>query len=141
MAITYCSQTPSVKGPERIRTAVEGFADLSHRELTQRTAPRSDFHGNACDQICDHGILAAVRLAALILIFCAVGCVFMPSEITARKFQVVRVIDGDTFSVLYDGEETSVRIANYDAPEPNQPGGAEATAKLAALIAGKRVRL
>ena len=32
-------------------------------------------------------------------------------EITARMYKVERIVDGDTFKVRYDGEQTSVRIA------------------------------
>jgi len=62
-------------------------------------------------------------------------------EVTVRDFEVLRVIDGDTFTVMYDGEETSVRIADFDAPEPREKGGPEAKAALEKLIAGRVVRL
>ena len=62
-------------------------------------------------------------------------------EIAARDYAVLRVIDGDTFTVMYDGEETSVRLADFDAPEPNEPGGPAAPAALKKLIGGKIVRL
>ena len=62
-------------------------------------------------------------------------------EITVREFAVVRVIDGDTFTIMYDGEETSVRFANFDAPEPREPGGPEASERLRKLIEGKVVTL
>ena len=66
----------------------------------------------------------------------------MPTrETTARTFRVVRVIDGDTFVVEYDGEPTSVRLWGFDAPEPREPGGEEATAGLREMIDGKVVRL
>jgi len=62
-------------------------------------------------------------------------------EITARKFRVLRVVDGDTFKVTYDGEETSVRIFGINAPERRDPAGPVATAALAKLIDGRTVRL
>ena len=62
-------------------------------------------------------------------------------EITARSFAVERVIDGDTFVVVYDGEPTSVRLAGIDAPEPREPGGAASTAALKAMIRGRQVTL
>lgn len=76
---------------------------------------------------------------AIILLALAGGCVC--GEVSQREFRVVRVIDGDTFRVLYDGEETSVRLAGCDAPEPNEPGGREATNYVRDLIDGKKVRL
>jgi len=72
------------------------------------------------------------------------GCEQTPHEcreITARTFEVVRVIDGDTFRIMYDGEETSVRIWGIDAPERRKPGGPESTAALKKLIGGRTVRL
>jgi len=62
-------------------------------------------------------------------------------EVTAREFRVLRVVDGDTFVVPYDGEKTSVRVAGIDAPEPRKPGGPEATEALRALVGGEVVRL
>ena len=56
-------------------------------------------------------------------------------------FRVVRVIDGDTFTVRYDEVETSVRPPRIDAPERGQPGAALATAALTELVGGRRVRL
>lgn len=62
-------------------------------------------------------------------------------EITARTFKAERIVDGDTFKVVYDGELTSVRMIGINAPERNDARGAAATAALAKLIAGKVVRL
>ena len=62
-------------------------------------------------------------------------------EITARAFDVRRIIDGDTFVIMYDGEPTSVRIAGIDTPERGEPGAGEATAALRDLIAGETVTL
>ena len=63
------------------------------------------------------------------------------TEINQRTFTVERVVDGDTFKVTYDGEETSARIVGIDAPERNTPEGPAATKALAKLIEGKTVRL
>ncbi len=61
------------------------------------------------------------------------------SEVTQREFVVLRVIDGDTFQVHYDGEPTGVRLLafpgdawspespTFDTPEKGEPGYAEAT--------------
>lgn len=86
------------------------------------------------------------------------GCISDPrpcDRITVTDYLVQRVIDGDTFVVVYDGEPTRVRllapvadappppppVAGFDAPEPAAPGGREATAALAARLSGRRVRL
>ena len=51
--------------------------------------------------------------------------------------QVTRVVDGDTFWL--DTSGVSIRVWGLDAPERGTPGGAEATAALAQLIAGERL--
>ncbi len=79
------------------------------------------------------------RTLLLCLVLLVAGCVC--GEVTQREFRVVRVIDGDTFRVYYDGEETSVRLAGCDTPERNEPGGREATDFVRALIDGRTVRL
>lgn len=55
-------------------------------------------------------------------------------EITARTFAVLRVIDGDTFVVMYDGEPTSCRLYGIDTPERGEPGYRDARDELARLI-------
>jgi len=83
-----------------------------------------------------HRITAVLILAAL-----AVSCAAPTREITARRFRVLRVIDGDTFVVHYDGEPTSVRLFGFDAPELADPGGPAAADRLRKLIDGRDVRL
>ena len=83
----------------------------------------------------NHKIIGLCLSVALV----AAGC--QSREITARVFDVERVIDGDTFRVEYDGEPTSVRIAGIDAPELRDPGGLESKAELERLIGGRKVRL
>lgn len=55
---------------------------------------------------------------------------------------VLRVVDGDTFTIDYRDEgETKVRILGIDTPERGDPGYDEATAALKAMIEGKPVTL
>ena len=54
-----------------------------------------------------------------------------------RKEKVTRVIDGDTF--ITASRKIPVRLANVNAPERGQRGGAAATAALQKLIGGKEV--
>ena len=61
------------------------------------------------------------------------------TEITAHTFRVLRVVDGDTFKITYDGEPTSVRFHGINAPERSDPNGPAATAALRKMIGGKRV--
>ena len=57
----------------------------------------------------------------------------------ARKERVTRVLDGDTFMTA--SRTNAVRLANVDAPEKGQAGGAAATAALRRLIAGETVNI
>jgi len=84
-------------------------------------------------------VLGMKRTALAIVLLFLAGCA--AREITARRFRVLRVVDGDTFKVMYDGEETSVRFFGIDAPERRVPGGPEATAALRGMIGGRVVRL
>lgn len=79
------------------------------------------------------------RIAILLTLLLAVGC--ENREITARSFQVLRVVDGDTFKIQYDGEPTSVRFFGINAPEKRDPDGPAATAALVSMIDGQTVRL
>lgn len=61
-------------------------------------------------------------------------------------FQVIRIIDGDTFDVnpnwQWNAQTGSrVRPTGYDAAEVGTAGGPTATAKLASLILGRSVQL
>lgn len=62
-------------------------------------------------------------------------------EITASNFNVVRVIDGDTFKVDYDGDLTSVRMLYINTPERGDPRADAATDELRRLIDGQTVQL
>ena len=62
-------------------------------------------------------------------------------------YDVVSVVDGDTFKVNYNGEEKSVRLIGVNTPETVDPRttvecfGKEASEYLNQLISGKKVRL
>ncbi len=55
--------------------------------------------------------------------------------------RVVRVIDGDTYDVLVNGQVARVRLLGVDAPEASQPFGAQATDSVRAYVGGRLVRL
>lgn len=64
------------------------------------------------------------------------------------KGRVVKVADGDTFTLLADGRTQRVRLASIDAPEvgkgndqPGQPWGQASRQSLSGLIAGKTLTL
>jgi micrococcal nuclease len=66
---------------------------------------------------------------------------------TATPVSVVRVVDGDTISVLLDGSETKVRLIGINAPEsvdprrPVQCFGKEAAAHMTELLSQHKVEL
>ena len=53
--------------------------------------------------------------------------------------RVVRVIDGDTISVLADRIEVRIRLAECDAPESSQPFGYRAKQFTSYLVFGRNV--
>jgi len=57
----------------------------------------------------------------------------------ARKEQVERVIDGDTFTT--GSRKNPVRLANVNAPEKGQRGAGAATSALRSLIGGETVSI
>lgn len=57
----------------------------------------------------------------------------------ARKEEVTRVIDGDTFETA--SRKKAVRLASVDAPEKGQRGAGKARETLKKLIQGEEVRI
>ena len=60
---------------------------------------------------------------------------------SASAEQVLRVKDGDTITVQSGEEEVDIRLADIDAPESDQPLGAEAHRFLQSLIEGREAEL
>jgi endonuclease YncB( thermonuclease family) len=54
---------------------------------------------------------------------------------------VVQVTDGDTIKVRLSSGVINVRLGSIDAPEHDQPGGAEATTALSQRLSGRQVEL
>ena len=70
------------------------------------------------------------------------------SQASTDTYTVTKVVDGDTFKVMYSGKETSVRLIGVDTPESVHPDAAKNTefGKLAAeftrgKLEGKTVKL
>lgn len=62
--------------------------------------------------------------------------------VLAKTYEVIRVIDGDTFDVKdCNGVQVRVRLREGDAPEKGEDGYEAATRALAEQIEGKRVYL
>lgn len=79
------------------------------------------------------------KVLALVAIASVVGLIWQRQESVpsaAETWQVVRVSDGDTLVAQRDGQEERVRFACIDAPETDQPLGAESTARLQQLVDG-----
>jgi endonuclease YncB( thermonuclease family) len=53
--------------------------------------------------------------------------------------KVVGIADGDTLTILADGQQTKVRLWGIDAPERKQPFGNASKKRLAELCHGKEV--
>lgn len=59
-----------------------------------------------------------------------------------QGFRVVRIKDGDTIVIVgQDNIDLELRLAGIDAPERDQPFGAEATTFLESLLTGQTVHL
>lgn len=62
-------------------------------------------------------------------------------------YKVLRVVDGDTIHIDYNGKDEKVRFIGLDTPETKDPRkpiqcfGREATAKMTELVENKKVRL
>ncbi len=82
--------------------------------------------------------IAAILLFALL----TNSFTFSPTQIP-KTFQakVVGIKDGDTFKVLYNNSEITIRLNHIDCPEKNQPYGKNAKWKASDLCFGKMVKI
>ena len=65
-----------------------------------------------------------------------------PSIVCAQTGKVVRVLDGDTLSLLTaENEQIRVRLLEIDAPEKNQAFGNKSKQALISMCAGKKAEL
>ena len=60
-------------------------------------------------------------------------------ETTSFHGRVTAVKDGDTFKILHNGKEETVRLLHIDSPEKKQPFGSRAKQYASALCYGKFV--
>jgi len=65
--------------------------------------------------------------------------VFIPSLCLGWSGKVVKVADGDTITVLHDGEQERIRLYGIDAPEKDQAFGQKSKEFTASLVAGREV--
>lgn len=86
------------------------------------------------------------RFAPFLLLLLAFVLYSCGSDEEQRRFElegkVVRIADGDTFTLLADGRrQVKVRMHGIDCPERAQDFGSVARQRTSALIFGKNVRL
>ena len=79
------------------------------------------------------------RLIVLALTLIGLLCMFAPASGHSFTGTVVEVTDGDTLDVDKGDDVVTVRLYGIDAPEGEQPYGAEATRLASRLALGKRV--
>ncbi|SHH63430.1 thermonuclease family protein [Desulfofustis glycolicus] len=78
-------------------------------------------------------------LMRLLLVFFVI---ITPVVATALEGKVVSVADGDTITVLSQGnQQTKIRLYGIDCPEDGQPFGRAAKKFTASLVAGKHVQV
>ena len=90
------------------------------------------------------GLISALIIIAVV----SIGFLFLRPTQTDTNYQVIRIIDGDTVQIEYEGQPTSVQLIGVNAPEttanPNQPPepyGEQATAFLQEFLLDKSIYL
>jgi endonuclease YncB( thermonuclease family) len=90
------------------------------------------------------GTIGALAVALLLLSGCAEGPESNPTsgaESHVLSGRIVGITDGDTLTLLVGNEKVRIRLAQIDAPEPDQPYGTESTAALSALALHEQARV
>ena len=81
--------------------------------------------------------LFIVRLILFILL-----CSFItPSLSLAWSGKLTNVADGDTITVLHDGQEKKIRFYGIDCPEGDQNFGQQAKAFTSAMVHGRKIQI
>ena len=87
------------------------------------------------------GLISALIIIAVV----SIGFLFLRPTQTDTNYQVIRIIDGDTFEIQYEGRPTSVQLIGVDAPETVRSGkpperyGEEATRFLQDILLDESV--
>lgn len=93
------------------------------------------------------GRLVSIVLFLSINLACSQHGLDIPAQtgLTNQTFvaKVIRIIDGDTMEVLYDGKPLKIRLAHIDCPEKRgaQPFNSNAKKALSDLCFGQKVTL
>ncbi|MEI7620273.1 MAG: thermonuclease family protein [Candidatus Falkowbacteria bacterium] len=90
-------------------------------------------------------------LVSIIILLLAYFSNDLPKEVKTSDsdgfYEVVKVVDGDTITVIVDGKKIGIRMIGLDTPETVDPRkkvqcfGREASDKSKELLSGKKVRL
>jgi endonuclease YncB( thermonuclease family) len=80
-------------------------------------------------------------LSALVLVGCLAIVGSAGAEKTTLRGRVVKVIDGDSIVLESQGEKSSIRLSEIDAPERDQPYGPESKRALQRLAHGREARI
>lgn len=86
----------------------------------------------------------AVRHSSFRVLLAACVLSAVPASASAQSStgRVVRIADGDTFTLLVGGrQQVRVRLAQIDAPESRQPFGRAARQMLAGMVFGRTVTI
>ena len=83
----------------------------------------------------------ALRTSALII-----AVLILPVIVLAAQFKCTRVTDGDTITIMTDGQKHTIRLVGIDVPEkshgkhqPGQPFSRSSTMHLANFVLNKHV--
>ncbi len=74
----------------------------------------------------------------LVLCFSLIGCENFNFSAT-HEGRVIKVVDGDTLKILQQNKEVTIRLAEIDAPEYNQPFWKQSKQALERYVADKQV--
>jgi micrococcal nuclease len=74
-----------------------------------------------------------MRYLALLLLLIT----FPAATETVYLGKVVRIVDGDTLTLLVDSKQLKIRLSDIDTPEKKQPFGTRAKQALSDLAFGK----
>jgi len=84
-----------------------------------------------------HCHIRHMRYLPLLLLLAGISV----SAETIHQGKVVKIADGDTLTLLVDGQQHKIRLSDLDTPERKQPFGTRAKQALSELAFGKQARV
>jgi endonuclease YncB( thermonuclease family) len=80
-----------------------------------------------------------------LFLICAFAFLYVTCADTSKaqtyEGKVIKVTDGDSINIMYEGKTLRIRLAEIDAPERGQPFGKKSKEALADYVAGKEVQV